>query len=279
MKNRRWSNNDKHFWPFTFSRDCYSKFGFMLDSGANDGGSGDCHIRFYLFRWTIICELPRIIRDWRERKQAIGWSRDDIARIGRDWYENVFPREYGMYYADKSLFIHYGAQTHDSRTDQNKVVFLPWLHATHIRRSLHNLKGEHFWTEWSDERSAWEAQNAVKEVCPKARFEFEDYDGEKIVATTHIEEWEWRHGTGWFKWLAWFCKPQIRRTLELSFSAEVGPEKGSWKGGTVGHSIEMIPGELHEAAFRRYCEKEHRSKYRQFRVKYLGAFTEPKEAA
>jgi hypothetical protein len=33
-----------------------------------------------------------------------------------------------------------------------------------------------------------------------------------------------------------------------------GP-KGSWKGGTVGHSIAMLPGELHGAAFARYCEQ------------------------
>lgn len=276
MKNRRWSGNDKHFWPFTFSHDCYSKFGFMLDSGANDGGPGDCHIRFYLFRWTIILELPRIIRDWRERKHA-GWDDATIARIGRNWYENVYPREYGAYYSDKSIFVHYGQQTHDSRTDKNKVIFLPWMHSTHIRRSLLDLKGEHFWTEWSKERSAREALNAVRNACPKARFEFEDFDGEKITATTHIEEWEWRQGTGWFRWLSWFSKPQIRRTLELEFSSEVGPEKGSWKGGTVGHSTEMRAGETPEDAFKRYCEQEHRAKSRRFRIRYLGLA--PKEAA
>ena len=41
------------------------------------------------------------------------------------------------------------------------------------------------------------------------------------------------------------------------------------KGGTVGHSIDMLPGELHEAAFRRYCEKEHRAKGRRYRIKFL----------
>ena len=48
---------------------------------------------------------------------------------------------------------------------------------------------------------------------------------------------------------------KIRRSLDLEFSGETGPEKGSWKGGTVGTGIEMLPGELHEAAFRRYCQK------------------------
>jgi hypothetical protein len=42
----------------------------------------------------------------------------------------------------------------------------------------------------------------------------------------------------------------------MRFSSEVGERKGSWKGGTIGHSITLLPNELHEAGFRRYCEKE-----------------------
>lgn len=45
----------------------------------------------------------------------------------------------------------------------------------------------------------------------------------------------------------------LRRSLDIRFSGETGHRKGSWKGGTVGHSINMLPGELHEAAFHRYC--------------------------
>lgn len=269
MRNRRWSNNDRHFWPFTFSLACTTRWGFMLDSGANDGGSGDCHIRLYCWRWTLICELPRLVRDWRVRRTG-NWDSETVARIGRDWYDEVFPREYGAYFSDGALFIHYGAQTHDSSTDQNKCFFLPWRQWRFIRQSLYDLQGRHFWTERADERSAWEASSAVKAACPKAKFEFDDFDGERIVATTHVEEWEWRFGEGWFKWLSLFRRPKIRRELRIEFSAEVGPEKGSWKGGTTGTGIDMLPGESHEAAFKRYCENEHRSKYRPFRVRYVG---------
>jgi hypothetical protein len=61
---------------------------------------------------------------------------------------------------------------------------------------------------------------------------------------------------------------QRRRSLSISFKAEVGPEKGSWKGGMMGHSIEMLAGESQEQAFRRYCEQEHRSKYRTYRIAF-----------
>lgn len=30
-----------------------------------------------------------------------------------------------------------------------------------------------------------------------------------------------------------------------------------WKGGTTGHAINMLSGELHEAAFRRYCAENN----------------------
>ena len=97
------------------------------------------------------------------------------------------------------------------------------------------------------------ARDDLEKSCPTVEFTFRDFDGEEIIATTKIEEREWKFGTGYFKWLSMFRRPKVRRVLDLSFSAETGRRKGSWKGGTVGHSIEMIPGELHEAAFRRYC--------------------------
>lgn len=269
MKKRRYSDNDWHLWPFTLSRSGYRNFGVMLDSGAQEDSAGDCHIRIYAGRWVLICELPPLVADYCIRHEA-NWDADTVARLGRNWYYERHPREYGFTVADRVLHLHYGPQTHDSRSTKSRCWFLPWCNWRHIRHSMYDLKGRHFWTEWDGDRPAWEAQQAVKNACPVARFEFADYDGQRIVATTRIEEREWRLGTGWFRWLSWFVKPKIYRTLDLEFSAEVGPEKGSWKGGTLGHGTEMLPGELHEAAFRRYCEKEHRSKYRPFRVTYIG---------
>lgn len=55
----------------------------------------------------------------------------------------------------------------------------------------------HFWTE--PKGSKWDAYHAAKEACPRAIFDFEDFDGQKLTATTIIEEREWHFGTGWFK--------------------------------------------------------------------------------
>lgn len=267
MRNRRYSDNDRHLWPFTLSRGGYRPLGVMLDSGARDDQPGGCHIRFSALGWTLICELPQLVPDWVIRHRA-NWDAATVARIGRDWYEERHPREYGFHFIDGALHVHCGPQTFDSTTTKGRCVFLPWRDWRHVRRSLYGLRGEHFWTE--RDSNAWEATQAVEAACPKARFEFADYDGQRITATTHIEEREWRFGTKWCRWLSWFRCARIVRSLALEFSAEVGPEKGSWKGGMLGHSIEMLPGELHEAAFKRYCERDHRSKYRPYRIRYLG---------
>lgn len=50
-------------------------------------------------------------------------------------------------------------------------------------------------------------------------------------------EWRWR----WFKWLKYPRK--IWRAIEINFDGEVGERTGSWKGGTIGCSYEMKPGE------------------------------------
>lgn len=245
----------------------------MIDSGASEDYTGDCHIRFYLGKYVLICELPPIVPDYVVRHAAPSWDAATVARLGRDWYDVHSPCEYGFTFFEGSLHIHHGAQTFDSLTTKSKVFFLPWRHWTHKRRSLYDQNGEHFWTEYDvrERRNDWAAVQAVEDACPKIKFELNDYDGERIIATTHIEEREWHLGTGLFSWLKWFCKPKIRRTLDINYDKEVGREKGSWKGGTMGTSIDMLPGELHEAAFKRFCELEHRAKSGMYRIKFIRA--------
>lgn len=278
-RKRRYSGNDRHFGPITFSRhndQHWRPFGIMLDSGGSHESSRNegCNLKLHGFGCTLIVELPRLLPDYRIRHIAETWDAATVARMGRNWYDEVFPREYGFTVSDGTVHVHYGPQTHDSISTRSKVLWIPWKQLRHVRFSLYGLQGEHVWTQ-RDRRDirgmeAFEAQRQAEAECPKAVFEFDDYDGKRIRATTHIEEREWRHGTGWCKWLSLFRRPKIGRSLHIEFSEEVGPEKGSWKGGTLGHGIDMLPGELHEAAFRRYCEQEHRSKHGLFRLTYVG---------
>lgn len=249
---RRWGDNDRHFGPITYAHDKrYRPIAFILSSAEEDYPG--CNMRMSAFGHTFIVELPAIIKPYREKVEAKSWDAATIERLGRDWYWNVDRRQYGFSVADGFLQVFLGRQTHDSSTTQQWSKFLPWKQWRFIRHSMYGLNGDHFWTQLARERGDWRAAMDAKEQCPSVSFAFNDFDGEPIVATTIIEEREWKFGEGWFKWLSLFRRPKVSRSLDIRFSKETGKRKGSWKGGTVGHSIEMLPGELHEAAFRRYC--------------------------
>lgn len=279
MKALRWGDDDRYFGPFTWAHSAsYPHWAVVLRSRGDDDDSnpGRCSLRFSFGKSTLIVALPAIVRPWREKRRA-NWDAETIQRLGRDWYWNTYPRQYGFSYSDGFLSIYYGRETHDSTTEQRWGYFLPWTQWRHVRHSLYGIDGAHFWTKPEQTKitvgdmSGWEAMRSAEESCPRASFEFEDYDGARLTVETRIEEREWHFGTGWFKWLSLFRRPKVRRYLDLTFSGETGPEKGSWKGGTIGTSIEMLPGELHESAFRRYCEQEHRAKGRRYKIKFIGA--------
>lgn len=271
----RLTDHDKTFGPLTWGKATWNPLRFVWSSGDEEEGDYRNDVTVYAFGWVARLWLPNILQPFRIKHRAIGWDVATVQRMGRDWYYETHPREYGFSLSDGSLQLFLGPQTHDSTTTKSAYWNLPWMHWRFVRHSYCGLNGEYVWTEYERQRvrgvDRFAEQQAAKDETPKCVFEFIDYDKAINQATTLIEEREWHYGTGWFRWLSWFVPPKIRRSLDIAFSAEVGPEKGSWKGGTLGHGIDMLPGELHEAAFRRYCEQEHRSKYRMFRLKFLSS--------
>jgi len=65
------------------------------------------------------------------------------------------------------------------------------------------------------------------------------YDGEIIPTTIYVEEREWR--PKWLKWTKLFNL--VNTSIDVHFSKEVGKDKGSWKGGTIGCSYSLLPNE------------------------------------
>jgi hypothetical protein len=67
------------------------------------------------------------------------------------------------------------------------------------------------------------------------------------VATVTITEMEWR-----MRWLCWLPWPRkVRRSIDVSFSDEVGERSGSWKGGCTGCSYDLRKNETAEECLRR----------------------------
>ena len=221
---------------------------------ADDEYREHCNVVvLYAFRRRFEWRLPEIMKPHRE---WVDCSKYQWAKGPNDGYWRVHRREWGFRLSEGFLQVFFGPQTHDSSTTRDWCTHLPWTQWRFVRESFYGLDGELLRTFSDRESRGWaniSAKIEYEETVPKRTFSFRDYDGEQIEATTHIEEFEWRFGEGCFKWLSVFRKPKIRRSLDITFSKEVGRQKGSWKGGTIGHSIEMLPGELHAEAFARYC--------------------------
>jgi len=262
---RRWSDNDHHFGPITYAYDPRHRWIAIVLSSQNDEGDR-CNLRFSGFGHTIIFDLPPIVKPYRSWVDLSRYDWEKTGPDGRKGYTLIDRCEYGFSWSDNFFQIFHGRQTGDSSTDKTKGYFVPWQSWRFVRHSFYGLQGEHVATlpdigkPYGGDLDRFRREMEIKEATPTVSFEFDDFDGARITATTMIEEREWEFGEGRFKWLSWFRRPKISRSLDIKFSAETGKRKGSWKGGTIGHSIEMRPRELHEAAFRRYCA-DHSMKF------------------
>lgn len=235
----------------------WSPWGITLESADDEYREGCNAIVIYAFRHRIEWRFRELMKPYRAWIDTSGyeWSKSPAGG-----YWDVHRREYGFRLSEGFLQVFLGPQTHDSLTTRSWCKHLPWTQWRFHRMSYYGLDGEHL-RSWGSGRwrgiSAFNEQHEFEKTVPKCAFQFLDYDGQQIEASTHIQEREWKFGEGWFKWLSLIRAPKVSRVLDIAFSAEVGPRKGSWKGGTVGHSIEMLPGELHAAAFARYCAEHN----------------------
>ncbi len=264
----RMTDADRRWGPLTWGPCGYSwrPLSAYVESG-DDGYPGSAFVA-YALGWCMRLALP----DWLGPRPAVEWRSD---RVGGRW-QDISRRRFGFSLCDGFLQVFMGRQTDNSTTEQQWSCHLPWTQWRHVRHSYYGLGGEHLLDEpevipgLGDDRIAqFRRMEAFREAMPKAVFVVEDFDGALVVATTFVEEREWRFGTGWFRWLSVFRRPKIVRSLNITFGSEVGRDKGSWKGGTIGHGIEMLPTESHEGAMRRYCDQEHRAKHGAYRLRFV----------
>lgn len=253
---RRWGDNDKHFGPLTFSfRESWKPWAVIVSTG------GGCHLRVSAFGFTMICELPPIAKPARE---WVDLRRYEWASSDGYWQEHR--REYGFTLNDGHLYVPLGTQTDDSSTTKSWSCFLPWTQWRQVSHRIFNANGS---LAGEVANLPWDEARKVQDAATRMTFAFEDYDGQRLTADTYVEERVWMLGAGWFLWLGYLAPRKRRRSLDIRFSDEVGPEKGSWKGGTIGTGIEMMPGEPIQQAWLRFCQQEHRSKSGRYRIKPL----------
>lgn len=242
----------------------YNSKRIVLTSG--DGPHGDyegCKLNIAFWKYYITITLPAIVKP-KKVKKVYTYNGEQKE------YDKYLEKEYGISLYDNHVSIYYGVQEdsyyNEGKNRQYYGFFLPWGELRFIRHTIYNPEGEIFWEEYNRHEAniinftkrkrrskvgAWE----IREFVSKPVFIFKDFDGEEITADCVVEEREWLHGVKWCKFLSLFKKPLIHRVIDISFHKEIGKRKGSWKGGTIGHSIEILPDETIEDAFKRYCQK------------------------
>lgn len=88
-------------------------------------------------------------------------------------------------------------------------------------------------------KECWAARDLRWQEEHPYRYVLRSGELQERIATIRVDEREWRRR--WLKWLPWGAK--VVRTIDVEFDGEVGERSGSWKGGCVGCSYEMRPGE------------------------------------
>ena len=230
------------------------------DDGPDTGKPyNEIHLQVFGFNWRI--RIPEIIKPIEK------WVTTEYRPVGKVMSSHVYveytKRCYGVRIFGNHFNIMYGSASDNSREEQRWSCFLPWQSVRFIRTSHYDRDGKNIvLTHWDATmrtqhgRSKCDIERAeVEALDNRTVFAFLDYDGQEILATVRVDEREWRRGTGWFKWLSLFTKRRIEKSLSIEFNEEVGPEKGSWKGGTCSQGIGMEPGEGVRHCWARYCDK------------------------
>lgn len=257
-RRRRWCDNEKYWKCFVWAKQERQNKSWGIKLRSGDDEYPGSYILMQGFGWTFIIETPGLLKP-HVKKVIAGWDEATVKRMGRNWYENIIARDYGFSFTGSSLHTYYGIQTWDSSTTRSNVYFMPWTEMRHVRSTFYDVDGLIFKEIKHDIDVPFDPYYEMKKETPTVTFEFTDYDGEVIQAKTLMHEREYKYGRHNFKWISWFRKSNIWRTLDIEFSKETGSEKGSWKGGTLGHGIDMKEGELHESAFKRYCSEHQMS--------------------
>jgi len=220
------------------------KTGFTFNLTIQSAGEeSDPSLSFSLFGYGWYWKIPPIIKP-------------DVLKVRGEYnYDELIPRRYGISLLDNFFSVSYGRGDANFHRDsfgneQCWSCFLPWTEWRFIEHRIYDITGKHIIHSANNTH----VKISIRDTIEKCQFIFLDFDTEIIEASTYIEEREWHKGDKWFKWLSFFVKPRIQRTLDIQFSKETGPKKGSWKGGTTGHSIDMYPDETQKDAFKRYCQ-------------------------
>lgn len=144
---------------------------------------------------------------------------------------------WGFNFWEDGIHVSWGRKT--------KILKWPWG-LTHLRTE--GLMQDATWEEepgWRDNelRKAFEARQWRAENVPWF-YRSRDCEKQEGTATITVDRRTWRGKLLPFR-------RKVSTSIDVEFNSEVGNQRGSWKGGTIGCSYELKPGESPLDCFRR----------------------------
>lgn len=202
---------------------------FRLTYETTGYDDGYANLSISLFGWHSLFRLP-----WKSKRYPYG---------------DCDAPTYGIYFFEDAITFCYGGDGNLDGGSRQISWYLPILHYVFIKHEVECKDGNEIYMEDStnleyqlDKNSTYIPLNENPKVNVKRTYFKDPYDGELIYCTYFVETREWRP-----KWLTWTKLFQyVKKTIDIQFDKEVGSGKGSWKGGTVGCSYIMNPGETAE---------------------------------
>lgn len=156
--------------------------------------------------------------DWHEYRRAWITLGLGIIRVGLSFpWSRVVPDEcqcsgptYGFVFFADGLHLHWG-KSRGRQDDPFKLVDMPW----HWRHREHLVLSE-------------------PEKHPYA-YRLRSGEVQERTATIRVETRRWTRF-----WIPWKL---TKKYIDVAFDKEVGERSGTWKGGVLGCSYDMLPGE------------------------------------
>ena len=168
-----------------------------------------------------------------------------------NWTNECDEPRYGISIHDDIFWVYFGG------VNKSWAWELPFFTLEHMRHDVEcNIDGKIKMVSAKSLKSTGKEYIPLKDnkLVNIHKYDYTDsYDGSVIPCTYWVEEREWR--PKWLTWTSIFKK--VKKYIEIEFSDEVGKKKGSWKGGCIGCSYDLLENETPEQCIKR-MEKERK---------------------
>lgn len=215
-------------------------FGCGVHVHSNDADLGDRMLFLKIWRWTVVLPLGVIRREFQCGDEP-QWSAYASSEFGLTFHwghqRKYVNLPWSFDWHRTSYLLDDGSWLHELRSDRPGVN----------RRSPYKTNYDHY----QHIRNQRDSHELTQEQS--YRYVLKNGDVQQVVATVTMNEHEYRR-----RFLRWTrLGSKITRSIDVTFSAEVGERAGSWKGGTIGCRYTMEPGETLIACLRR-MERERK---------------------